>query len=235
PGGLHARERAADRGDVPPHPRRNGQARRGVDVHVRAAAGPRGLRMVRAADLARYRSDALEHHARPGAGCIPLSAIARGRIRGRRAVAAVIQHAAAVDRRVDELGGRSLPALPAGQRGGVRGRSEVVRLLRAGNVLRPGHVQVPGQMPAMAPAGVSIPPGRAARSGRGAVEGYRMSCGARGMTGTTPEEAAMLDLYYWPTPNGCKVTILLHELAASYNLIPLDIGKGDQFKPEFGR
>src|SRR5262249_33671184 len=110
-----------------------------------------------------------------------------------------------------------------------------VRLLRAGNVLRPGHVQVPGQMPAMAPAGVSIPAGRAARSGRGAVEGYRMSCGARGMTGTTPEEAAMLDLYYWPTPNGCKVTILLHELAASYNLIPLDIGKGDQFKPEFGR
>ncbi|MEW6767039.1 MAG: glutathione S-transferase N-terminal domain-containing protein [Pseudomonadota bacterium] len=43
----------------------------------------------------------------------------------------------------------------------------------------------------------------------------------------------MLDLYYWPTPNGCKVTILLHELEIPYRLIPLDIGKGDQFKPEF--
>lgn len=45
----------------------------------------------------------------------------------------------------------------------------------------------------------------------------------------------MLDLYYWPTPNGCKITILLHELAVPYNLIPLNIAKGDQFKPEFAR
>ena len=43
----------------------------------------------------------------------------------------------------------------------------------------------------------------------------------------------MLDLYYWPTPNGCKVTILLHELIVPYNLIPVNIGAGDQFKPEF--
>jgi len=45
----------------------------------------------------------------------------------------------------------------------------------------------------------------------------------------------MLDLYYWPTPNGCKITILLHELDQPYNLIPVNIGKGDQFKPEFVR
>jgi GST-like protein len=45
----------------------------------------------------------------------------------------------------------------------------------------------------------------------------------------------MLDLYYWPTPNGCKITILLHELGVPYNLIPVNIAKGDQFKPEFGR
>lgn len=43
----------------------------------------------------------------------------------------------------------------------------------------------------------------------------------------------MIDLYYWPTPNGCKVSILLHELEQPYRLIPLDIGKGDQFSPEF--
>lgn len=43
----------------------------------------------------------------------------------------------------------------------------------------------------------------------------------------------MLDLYYWPTPNGCKITILLHELEVPYNLIPLNIAKGDQLKPTF--
>src|SRR5215203_7343976 len=42
----------------------------------------------------------------------------------------------------------------------------------------------------------------------------------------------MLDVYYWPTPNGCKVTILLHELGAQYNLHPVDIGRGDQFKAD---
>ena len=43
----------------------------------------------------------------------------------------------------------------------------------------------------------------------------------------------MIDFYYWPTPNGWKVAILLEELGAPYNLIPVNIGKGDQFKPEF--
>jgi GST-like protein len=45
----------------------------------------------------------------------------------------------------------------------------------------------------------------------------------------------MLDVYYWPTPNGCKVTILLHELGVPYKLIPLDIGAGDQFDPAFAK
>jgi GSH-dependent disulfide-bond oxidoreductase len=43
----------------------------------------------------------------------------------------------------------------------------------------------------------------------------------------------MIDLYYWPTPNGKKVTILLEECGLPYNVIPLDIGRGDQFKDEF--
>jgi GST-like protein len=43
----------------------------------------------------------------------------------------------------------------------------------------------------------------------------------------------MIDFYSWPTPNGWKVAILLEELGAPYNLIPVNIGKGDQFKPEF--
>lgn len=45
----------------------------------------------------------------------------------------------------------------------------------------------------------------------------------------------MLDLYYWPTPNGCKVTILLHELDVPYRLVPLDIGRGDQFDASFSK
>jgi len=43
----------------------------------------------------------------------------------------------------------------------------------------------------------------------------------------------MLDLHFWPTPNGKKVTILLEELGLDYNLVPCNIGRGDQFKPEF--
>ncbi|MEI9983894.1 MAG: glutathione S-transferase N-terminal domain-containing protein [Aliidongia sp.] len=43
----------------------------------------------------------------------------------------------------------------------------------------------------------------------------------------------MVDLYYWPTPNGKKVTIFLEETGLPYKLIPLDIGKGDQFDRSF--
>jgi GST-like protein len=43
----------------------------------------------------------------------------------------------------------------------------------------------------------------------------------------------MYDLHYWPTPNGKKVTILLEELGVPYNVIPCNIGRGDQFTPEF--
>jgi GSH-dependent disulfide-bond oxidoreductase len=48
----------------------------------------------------------------------------------------------------------------------------------------------------------------------------------------------MLDLYYWPTPNGHKVTLLLEELRDAgapldYTIKPVNIGKGDQFKPDY--
>ncbi len=42
-----------------------------------------------------------------------------------------------------------------------------------------------------------------------------------------------IDLYYWPTPNGWKITIMLEECGLPYTMIPVDISKGDQFKPEF--
>jgi GST-like protein len=43
----------------------------------------------------------------------------------------------------------------------------------------------------------------------------------------------MLDLHYWPTPNGKKVTILLEELGLPYTVIPCNIGRGDQFTEAF--
>jgi GST-like protein len=43
----------------------------------------------------------------------------------------------------------------------------------------------------------------------------------------------MIDLYYWPTPNGHKITLFLEEAKLPYRIIGVDIGKGDQFKPEF--
>ena len=42
-----------------------------------------------------------------------------------------------------------------------------------------------------------------------------------------------IDLYYWPTPNGHKITIMLEECGLPYAIKPVNIGKGDQFKPEF--
>jgi GST-like protein len=44
---------------------------------------------------------------------------------------------------------------------------------------------------------------------------------------------AMIDLYFWMTPNRYKVTILLEELGWEYNVLPVHIGKGEQFRPEF--
>jgi len=42
-----------------------------------------------------------------------------------------------------------------------------------------------------------------------------------------------IDLYYWPTPNGWKITIMLEECGLPYTMIPVNISKGDQFRPEF--
>ncbi|MEQ8732750.1 glutathione S-transferase N-terminal domain-containing protein, partial [Roseitalea porphyridii] len=48
-----------------------------------------------------------------------------------------------------------------------------------------------------------------------------------------PQQTAPIELHYWPTPNGWKITIMLEELGVPYEVHYVDIGKGDQFKPEF--
>ena len=43
----------------------------------------------------------------------------------------------------------------------------------------------------------------------------------------------MIELYYWTTPNGHKITMFLEEVGVPYTIIPVNIGTGDQFKPDF--
>lgn len=43
----------------------------------------------------------------------------------------------------------------------------------------------------------------------------------------------MIDLYYWPTPNGRKIAIMLEEIEMPYRVVPVDIGRGAQFTKEF--
>jgi len=43
----------------------------------------------------------------------------------------------------------------------------------------------------------------------------------------------MIDLYYWPTPNGWKASIALEEMELPYRVVPVNIGRGEQFAPEF--
>jgi GST-like protein len=47
------------------------------------------------------------------------------------------------------------------------------------------------------------------------------------------QDTPMIDLYYWTTPNGHKITLFLEETGLPYKIHPVNIGRGDQFKPEF--
>ena len=43
----------------------------------------------------------------------------------------------------------------------------------------------------------------------------------------------MIELHYWPTPNGYKIRLFLEEAGLEHRIVPVDIGQGDQFKPDF--
>ncbi|KXO74372.1 glutathione binding-like protein [Brucella anthropi] len=47
------------------------------------------------------------------------------------------------------------------------------------------------------------------------------------------EQTKPIELYYWPTPNGFKISIMLEELGVPYEVKYINIGKGDQFQPDF--
>jgi GST-like protein len=44
---------------------------------------------------------------------------------------------------------------------------------------------------------------------------------------------SMIELYFWPTPNGHKITLFLEEAGLDYRIVPVDIGKGAQFEPDY--
>jgi GST-like protein len=69
------------------------------------------------------------------------------------------------------------------------------------------------------------------KSGSAAQPGRR----PRTRHGAAPRLRPAIDLYYWPTPNGWKVSIMLEECGLSYRMIPVNIAQGDQFRPAFLR
>jgi len=55
----------------------------------------------------------------------------------------------------------------------------------------------------------------------------------RRQAATRPNPSKPIALYYWPTPNGWKISIMLEECRLPYSIVPVDISKGEQFAPEF--
>jgi glutathione S-transferase len=83
----------------------------------------------------------------------------------------------------------------------------------------------------------------AAARGHGAVTGLwislpraRLGLGrARAYVGSIeePHMSEPVEIFFWPTPNGVKITIACEEMGLPYKITPVNIGKGDQFKPDF--
>ncbi len=93
--------------------------------------------------------------------------------------------------------------------------------LAGGKVLQNAHVGAPRR-----------PGGRRAHGGssrRGGALGRR----DRGAVGRRAGRGGMIDFYYWPTPNGWKISIMLEECGLEYRTIPVNISRGEQFAPEF--
>lgn len=70
----------------------------------------------------------------------------------------------------------------------------------------------------------------------GAVSFRDVACRAPAAHNMAPMEARMprpIELWYWPTPNGWKITIALEEMSLPYRVRPVNIGAGEQFAPDF--
>jgi GST-like protein len=74
---------------------------------------------------------------------------------------------------------------------------------------------------------------RKARAGIKTGHKRRTKSSAVSKAGSARSKNKTIDLYYWPTPNGWKITIMLEECGLPYTVIPVNISKGDQFTLEF--
>jgi GST-like protein len=63
--------------------------------------------------------------------------------------------------------------------------------------------------------------------------GLKRGATAKRKAATPSRQQKPIELYYWPTPNGWKISIMLEECGLPYVIRPLDISKGEQFTPEF--
>jgi GST-like protein len=78
--------------------------------------------------------------------------------------------------------------------------------------------------------------GRSKKPGRAKAGNSNRNAKSRSVRARRPAAARggkSIDLYYWPTPNGWKITIMLEECALPYTVVPVDISKGEQFTPAF--
>ena len=73
---------------------------------------------------------------------------------------------------------------------------------------------------------------KAASKGKPAMKATKRTASAKAGK-AAPKGPKPIDLYYWPTPNGFKISIMLEECKLPYTLVPVNIAKGEQFKPEF--
>src|SRR5271154_6949339 len=66
-----------------------------------------------------------------------------------------------------------------------------------------------------------------------AIAAKRSAAKKKAVKRLPPRSTAAIELYYWPTPNGWKISIMLEECGLPYAVRPVDISKGDQFSPHF--
>lgn len=72
-----------------------------------------------------------------------------------------------------------------------------------------------------------------AKAKKKAVKKSAAAKSAKGVRRARSKAVKPIDLYYWPTPNGFKISIMLEECKLPYNLKPVNISKGEQFNPDF--
>src|SRR4030095_4349726 len=101
------------------------------------------------------------------------------------------------------------------------------RLLRrrALQIRRAGSARPPSSVPRARSCAAFTRDSSSARTSSSTAARTRERSEARG--------TAMIDLYYWTTPNGHKITIFLEEMGLPYTIKPVNISKGEQFDPAF--